>query len=117
MSKNIESEAARGRVLERLDLVALELLDEAAALADEVVVVRPPFRDLVQGLSWPEVPRGCDARFLEQLDRPVHRRQAHPRMLASRLRQQILQCDVARRAQEGVDDRLALLRGLEPLAL
>src|SRR4051812_33879386 len=117
MAENVESEPPRRRILKRLDLVALELLDEAAALTDQVVVVRPPFRDLVQRLAGPEVARGRDARFLQQLDRAVDRRQAHARMLAPRLRQQILQRDVARGAQERVDDRLALLRRLQPLAL
>ena len=67
MAEDIETEPARGRVLQRLDLVALELLDEAAALADQVVVVRAPFRDLVQRLPGPEVPRRRDARLLQQL--------------------------------------------------
>src|SRR4051812_16980239 len=117
MAEHVESETARGRVLQCLDLVALELLNEAAALADEVIVVRAPFRDLVQRLARPEVPRRRDPCLLQQLDRPVDRRQADPRVLAARLREQILERDVAGRAQERVDDRLPLLRRLEPFAL
>ena len=117
VAEDVEPEPARGRILQLLDLVVLELDDEAAAVADQMVVVGPPFGDLVQRLTGTEVARRRDAGLLEQLDRPVDRRQADARMLAPRRRQQILQRDVPRRTQKRVDDRLALLRRLEPLAL
>src|SRR4026209_2871560 len=74
VAEDIEPEPARGRILQRLDLVVLELDDEAAAVADQMVVVRPPFGDLVQRLTGAEVARRRDAGLLQQLDGPVDRR-------------------------------------------
>src|SRR5678816_29272 len=113
MAKHVEPESSRGRVLQRLDLVALELLDEPAALADQVVVVRASFRDLVQRLARPEVPRRRDPGLLQQLHGSVDRRQTDARVLPARRRQQILQRHVTGAAQERVHDRLALLRRLQ----
>ena len=76
-----------------------------------------PLGDLVERLPRAEVAGGGDAGLLQQLDGAVDGREADARVLAPGRRQQILERDVARRAQERVDDRLALLRGLEPLAL
>ena len=47
-----QREAVLGRdlILQPLDLLAHELDDPATALADQVIVVRPPERDLVQRL-------------------------------------------------------------------
>ena len=104
-------------VLQLLNLVALELDDEAAGVADQVIVVGAPLGHLVQRLPGTEVARLGDARLLQQLDGAVDGRQADARVLAARRGEQILQRHVPRRAQEGIDDRLALLRRLEPLAL
>src|SRR6185295_4436584 len=117
VAENVESMPPRGRVLQHLDLVVLELDDEAAALADQVVVVGAPLGDLVKRLPRPKMVCLRDARFLEQLDRAVDRRQPDPRVLETRRRQQILQRHVAGRAQERIDDSFALMRRLEALAL
>ena len=54
VAEDVEPQTARGRILQRLDLVVLELDDEAAAVADQMVVVRPPFGHLVQRLTGPK---------------------------------------------------------------
>src|SRR4029077_17202539 len=104
VAEHVEAETARGAVLQRLDLVALELGDEAAAVADEVVVVGPPLGDLVERLARTEVSGARDAGLRQQLDRAVDGRETDPRVLAPGRRQQIFQGDVPRGAQEGVDD-------------
>ena len=84
VAKHVEPQLLSDAVLQLFDLVALELGDETAALADQVIVVGAPLGDLVQSLAGTEVPRGRDARFFQQLHRPVHRGQPNARMLASR---------------------------------
>ena len=115
VAEHVEAHPPRGGLLQALDLVALELDDVAALLADQVIVVGAPLRHLVQRVPRLEVPRGRQARLLEQLDRAIDGRQPHSRVGVARQFEQILQGHVARRAQERVDDGLALLRGLEAL--
>ena len=114
--QDVEPQSTGRRVLQSLDLLALELRDEPALLTDEVVVVRPPLCDLVQGLSGSEMTGGGDAGLLEQLHGAIDRGQADGGMFSPGRRQQIFQRHVTGRAKKGVHDGLALLRGLEPLA-
>src|SRR5262249_31544747 len=101
------TELCRHGFLQALDLVVLELEDEPAFDTDEMVVVRAG--DLVARLSVLELAGARDAAVEEELERAVHGRVADPRVALADAREKLVDRDVLVRAQEHVDDELALL--------
>src|SRR5206468_8272426 len=76
-----ETEKARDPLLLALELLAVELDDLAAALADDVVVVlRRLLTGLIACLAVLEVALGGEPALLEQLERPIDGRIPHPRI-------------------------------------
>src|SRR5262249_37517621 len=113
-----EAEEARDPLLELLELLAVELDDLPAALADDVVVMLlGGLGGLVAGLPVVEVTLVRQPAFLEQLEGPVDRRIADARVHLLHGRVQLLDREVLARAEEGARDVVALRSRLEaPLA-
>src|SRR5262249_27773982 len=110
-----EADLGRGLVLDPLDLRVRELEDLAARVADEVVVVLP----LVVALEAGPAPARqllCEPGCLEQLEGAVDRGAADVRAALLDQLQQVVDGKVALRAQEGVEDDLALTAALEVMA-
>ena len=116
--RELEAVGVRDLLLERLDLVVLELDDAVARGADQVVVVLvvAGLRGLVLGGTVAEVVLVRDAGVHEQLHGPVDRRVADARVELPRLREQLVDGDVLLPGQERLEDRLPLSRQLEALA-
>ena len=91
VAEHVEAVALGQVVLQLLDLVVLELDDETAGVADQVIVVGAPLGDLVQRLAGAEVAGLGDPRLFQQLDGAIDRRQADAGVLPARRRQEILQ--------------------------
>src|SRR5215475_8973277 len=98
-------------VLQALDLVVLELEDEAALHADQVIVVVAD--DLVARLAVAELALDGEPGIDQQLERGV----ADLGLALADLQQQLVDRDVIFRAQELLDDRLALRGHVEPAIL
>src|SRR5215475_12305479 len=92
VAKDAEAAELRGHgFLQALDLVVLELEDEPALHADEMVVVRAG--DLVARLSVLELARARDAAVEEELERAVHGRVADPRVALADAREKLVDRD------------------------
>src|SRR5262245_5707376 len=102
-------------VLQALDLVVLELEDQAALHADQVIVVIAD--DLVARLAVAKLALDGEPGIDQQLERAVHRRVADLGLALADLEQQLVDRDVVARAQELLDDRLALRGDVEPAIL
>src|SRR5690242_5125027 len=109
------SEPERDLVLQTLDLIVLELEDQAALHADQVIVVISD--DFVASLSVAELTLDGEPAVDQQLERPVHRRIAHLGLTLANLEQELVDRDVVARTQELLDDRLALRGDVEPTIL
>ena len=73
MTPQLEALALRDPILERLDLIVLELLDAPAFEADQVIVMLIVMGHLVARDAVPEMPLDGQAAFLEQLQRSIDR--------------------------------------------
>src|SRR5215470_9859050 len=109
-----EAEKAPDPLLQALELLARELDDLAAALADDVVVMLGLLLDrLVAGLAIVEVPLGGETTLLHQLERPVDGRVPHPRVhLPDRL-VELLDREMPLRGEEHLRDVIPLRGRLE----
>src|SRR6516165_8118497 len=118
MPAHDEAEEARDPLLELLELLAVELDDLPAALADDVVVVLlGGLGGLVAGLPVVEVALVRQPAFLEQLEGPVDGRVADARVHLLHGRMQLLDREVLPRPEERARDVVALSSRLEaPLA-
>jgi len=110
------AQPTRDLVLHALQVLIVELDDEAALLADHVIVVLGVAGHLVAGLAVAELAGRGQTAGGQELERTIDGCVAHARMPAAHARQQLLDRNVALAAQEDVDDGLALVRGLETLA-
>src|SRR5262249_13364912 len=109
-----EAEEAGDLLLEALQLVARELDDLAAALADDVVVVLLLLLDrFVARLAVVEVALGREAALLQELEGAIHRRVADARVHPLDRAVQLLDGEVALRPEEDPGDVVALRRRLE----
>ena len=116
MAEHSEVAEVRGDlVLQALDLVVFELEDQAALHADQVIVVFSD--DLVARLAVAELALDGDAAVHEQLERAVHGGVADARVALADLREELVDRDVLARAQEQLDDRLALGGDVEAAVL
>src|SRR5437867_7041599 len=110
-----EAEEAADALLQALELLAGELHDLAAALADDVVVVLLiVLHRLVTRLPVVEVALGGQAALLEQLEGAVHGRVPDARVHAPDGGVELLDGEVALGAEEDAGDVVALRRRLEP---
>ena len=105
------AEARRDSLLQALDLVILELEDQAALHADQVIVVIAD--DFVARLPVAELTLDRKAAIDEELQRSIDRRVADLRLTLADLAEQLVDRDVLTRAEELLDDRLALRRRVE----
>ncbi len=113
-----ELEALRERGDGLLEAVVGELRDAAAAVADDVVVVLAAgVRGLVAGRAVADVEPVDEAEAIEHLERAVHARDAHARVVAAQLVGDLLRGGAAVLPREGVDDARARGAGAEALAL
>src|SRR5262245_1690935 len=102
-------------VLQALDLVVLELEDEAALHADQVIVMVAD--DLVASRAVAELALDGEPGIDQQLERAVHGGVADLGLTLAHLEQQLIDRDVVARAQELLDDRLALRGDVETAIL
>src|SRR5262245_56256095 len=109
------AEPLRDLVLQHLDVIVLELEDEAALHADQVIVMIAD--DLVARLAVAELALDRETAVDEQLERAVDGRVADARLALANFREELVDRDVIARAQELLDDRLALRRHVEPAIL
>src|SRR5579885_1676813 len=110
-----EAQKPADALLEPLELLARELDDLPAALADDVVVGSLlAFDRLVAGLPVVEVPLGGEPALLEQPQRAVDRRVAHARVHAAHGAVELLDREVLARREEHPRDIVPLRRRLEP---
>jgi hypothetical protein len=94
----------------------LELLDLAAAGADQVIV-RPVGRTGIKsGVGIPELPSRGESGLPQELEGPVHRDQADAAVLGLDPVVELLGTDVPAGGEEGADDAFPLARGLEARA-
>jgi hypothetical protein len=70
---------------------------------------------LVAGLAVAELDLPGNPRFGEELQCPVNRGVADPRILGTKFQIELLDTHVAVRGEKGVEDHIALAGGLEPL--
>src|SRR5262245_15615759 len=114
MAAHDESEEPGDALLELLELLAVELDDLPAALADDVVVVLfLRLGGLVARLAIVEVPLVGQAALLEQLERPVDRGVPDARVHLLHRGVQLLDGEVLAGAEEHLRDVVALRRRLE----
>src|SRR5438132_7644809 len=109
------AEARRDLFLQLLELLIMKLHDEAALLADEVIVVLGIACHLVTRLAVAELTGGGQSAVGQQPERSIDRRISDPGMPAPPTREQLVDRDVALRAQEDLHDGLALLRRFQVL--
>ena len=109
------AEALRDAVLQLLDLVVLELEDEAAFDADQMIVVIADH--LEARLAIAELALDREAAVDEELERAIDRRVADARLALADLVEQLVDRDVIARAEELLDDRLALRGRVEATVL
>src|SRR5262245_29368209 len=102
-------------LLQALDLVVLELEDQAALHADQVIVVVAD--DLVARLAVAELALDGEAAVDQELERPVDRGVADLGLALAHLEEQLVDRDVLAGAKELLDDRLALRGDIEPAIL
>src|SRR5688572_9634540 len=100
------AEALGDLVLQALDVVVLELEDEAALHADEMIVVIAD--DFVARLAVAELRLDREAGIDEELERTVHRRVADLGVALADLAEELVDRDVIARAQKLLDDRFTL---------
>src|ERR1700689_1239487 len=98
--------ACRDPILEAFDLVVFEFENQAALDANEMVVVIAD--DLVARLAIADLALDREAAIDEQLERAIPRGLAGLRLTLAHLAEQLVDRDVIARAQELLDDRLAL---------
>src|SRR5690348_6549118 len=91
------AEAFGDPILEALDVVVLELEDETAFDADEMVVVITD--DLEARLAVAELPLDGEAAVDEELERSVDRRVAHARVALADFGEELVDRDVVARAE------------------
>src|SRR5262245_1514267 len=114
MAAHDESEEPGDAFLELLELLAVELDDLPAALADDVVVVLLlRLGGLVARLAIVEMPLVGQAALLEQLERPVDRGVPDARVHLLHRGVQLLDGEVLAGAEEHLRDVVALRRRLE----
>src|SRR5262249_2915043 len=101
-------------LLEPLQLLARELDDLPAALADDVVVRRIALDGLEARLAVVEVPLGGEPHLLEQLERPVHGCVPDARVHLADRPVELVDREVALGAEEDARDVVSLRRRLEP---
>src|SRR3954462_9851748 len=89
-------------ILQALDLVVLELEDEAALHADQVIVVVAD--DLVACLAIAELALDGEAAIDEQLEGPVDRGIADLGLALANLEEELVDRDVLMGAEELLDD-------------
>jgi len=118
MGHDGEAMGRRHRRLPVFDDGIVELEDVAAVATDEVVVVIVALgHRLVAGLPVVEVALVGDARFDEELHRPVDGGVANPGHVALHPLQQLLDGDMIGGAGEDAQDHVALPRRLQALLL
>ena len=109
MAPNHEAEEATDAVLEALQLLARELDDLAAALADDVVVVLALALDRLEArLAVVEVALGSEPDLLEQLERAVDGGVADAWVHLLDRRVELLDGEVPRGAEEHARDVVPL---------
>lgn len=113
-----ELEALRERGDGLLEAVVCELRHAAAAIADDVVVVLAAgVRGLIAGRAVADVEPMHQSQAIEHLERAVHTRDAHARVLGAQLIGDFLRGGAAGSPREGVDDARARGAAAKPLAL
>jgi exodeoxyribonuclease VII small subunit len=109
------AEAFGDAILEALDVVVLELEDETAFDADEMVVVIAD--DLEARLAIAELALDREAAVDEQLERSVDGRVTDARVTLADFGEELVDRDVIARAEKLLDDRFALRRRVESTVL
>jgi hypothetical protein len=107
------AELGRDALLQALDLVVLELEDEPALDADQVIVMIAD--DLVARLAVAELALDREPALDQELERAIDGGLADLGMALADLREQLVDRDVVARPEELLDDRLALGGGVEPV--
>lgn len=115
VTRELEAVSLCDRLLQLFDPVFFELFDASALHADEVVVMTFVVRELVACRPVAKLALVRKAAFRQELQRSIHRRVSHRRILFADHREKIVDAEVSLRFEKDVAHKATLIGGTQAL--